>query len=49
MAVVQPASVVAKMSVKEIFSKIPDTQLTVSYFASLEEARKWVKSQKIVK
>ena len=49
MAVVQPTSVVAKMSVKEIFSKIPDTQLTVSYFASLEEARKWVKSQQPVK
>ena len=45
MAVVQPTSAVAKMSVKEIVSKVPDTQLTVFNCATLEEARKWIKAQ----
>jgi hypothetical protein len=46
MAVVQPKSVVAKMSVNAIVSKVPNTQLTIYNCASLEEARKWMKEQK---
>jgi len=46
MAVVQPKSAVAKLSVKSIVSKVPGTQLTVFNCASLEEARAWMKKQK---
>lgn len=46
MAVVQPASAVAKMSVKSIVSRVPGTQLTVFNCATLEEAKKWMKEQK---
>lgn len=46
MAVVQPVSVVAKMSVTEIVSKVPGTQLTVYNCKTLDEARAWMKQQK---
>jgi hypothetical protein len=46
MAVVQPKSAVAKMSVNSIVSKVPGTQLTVFNCASLEEAQAWMKKQK---
>lgn len=46
MAVVQPASAVAKMSVNSIVSRVPGTKLTVFNCATLEEARKWMKEQK---
>ena len=46
MAVVQPASAVAKMSVKSIVSRVPGMQLTVFNCATLEEAKKWMKEQK---
>ena len=45
MAVVQPKSVVAKMSVDAIVSRIPGTQLTVYNCATLDEAREWMKEQ----
>jgi len=45
MAVVQPKSVVAKMSVTAIVAKIPGTQLTVYNCATLDEACKWMKEQ----
>lgn len=46
MAVVQPKSAVAKMSVRSIVSKVPGTKLTVFNCASLQEARDWMKKQK---
>ena len=46
MAVVQPKSAVAKLSVRDIVSKVPGTQLTQYQCSSLEEARKWMKAQK---
>lgn len=46
MAVVQPKSVVAKMSVQEIVSAVPGTQLTVYNCTTLEEAQAWMKKQK---
>jgi hypothetical protein len=46
MAVVQPASVLAKMSVNSIVARVPGTQLTVFNCATLEEARVWMKDQK---
>lgn len=45
MAVVQPKSAVAKLSVKSIVSQIPGTQLTVFNCSSLDEAREWMKEQ----
>ncbi len=45
MAVVQPESAVARLSVRLIVSRIPGTQLTVYNCASLDEARKWMKEQ----
>jgi hypothetical protein len=45
MAVVQPKDVIAKMAVKRVVTKIPDTQLTVYNCATLDEARKWIKQQ----
>jgi hypothetical protein len=45
MAVVQPWSVLARMSVKEIVAKIPNSQLIVFNCANLEEARAWMKAQ----
>lgn len=46
MAVVQPRSALAKMSVKSIVSKIPGGQLTIFNCATLEEAREWMQQQK---
>jgi hypothetical protein len=46
MAVVQPKSVVAKMSVAEIVSAVPGTQLTVYNCTTLAEAQAWMKQQK---
>jgi len=45
MAVVQPWSILARMSVKEIVAKIPDSQLIVYNCLNLEEARAWMKIQ----
>jgi len=45
MAVVQPAQVIARMSVDEIVSKIPEAQLTIRNCATLAEARDWVLQQ----
>lgn len=44
MAVVQPMSAIAKMSVNSIVSKVPGTALTIYNCSSLEEARKWMKA-----
>jgi len=46
MAVVMPASAVAKLSVKNIILKIEDSKLTVFNCATLEEARTWMQSQR---
>jgi hypothetical protein len=46
MAVVQPTSAVAKISVKSIVSKIPGTKLTQFACSTLEEAQEWIKKQK---
>lgn len=45
MAVVQPKSVIAKMSVNDITSKVPGTQLTIYNCTSLDEAKQWMKQQ----
>ena len=45
MAVVQPRSALAKMSVNAIVSKIPGVQLTIFNCATLEEAREWMQQQ----
>lgn len=45
MAVVQPNSAVAKLSVDSSVSRIPGSQLTVFNCASLDEAREWIKEQ----
>ena len=45
MAVVQPRSALAKMSVIAIVSKIPGTQLSTFNCNTLEEAREWMQQQ----
>mgnify|MGYP005638242625 CR=1 FL=1 len=45
MAVVQPRSALAKMSVRAVVSKIPGGQLTIFNCATLEEAREWMQQQ----
>lgn len=47
MAVVQPASAVAKMSVNSVVSTVAGTNLTVFNCASLKEAQDWMKRQKV--
>jgi hypothetical protein len=42
MAVIVPSSVIAKMSVNSIVSKVEGTNLTSKYFSSLEDAKKWI-------
>jgi hypothetical protein len=46
MAVVMPSSAVAKLSVKNVVSKVEGTQLTIFNCATLDEARDWMKKQK---
>jgi 3D (Asp-Asp-Asp) domain-containing protein len=43
MALVIPKSGLAAMNVKDIMSRVPGTRLDVAYFATLEEARSWLK------
>ena len=45
MAVVQPKTVVARLSVSDIVSRVPGTKLTVYNCASLDVAVTWMKSQ----
>jgi hypothetical protein len=45
MAIVQPRSALAKMSVHSIVSKVPGTQLNIYNCATLEEAIQWMKQQ----
>jgi hypothetical protein len=46
MAVVQPKSALAKLSVNSIVSKVPGTKLTIYNCATLAEAQTWMKQQK---
>jgi hypothetical protein len=43
MALVIPRSGLAAMNVRDILSRIPGTKLDVAYFATVEEARTWLK------
>jgi hypothetical protein len=42
MAMVIPKSGLAAMNLKDIISKVPDTNLEVAYFATVAEARRWL-------
>ena len=44
MALVQPASALAKMGVKNVMSKVQDVQLETANFDNLEDAKKWLKT-----
>ena len=44
MALVIPASGLAKMNVDDILSRLPGTELDVAYFATLAEARDWLQT-----
>lgn len=46
MALVPSNDVFNQMSVDSMISQIPETDLTVRYFASVEEAAEWLKSRK---
>ena len=41
-AIVIPKSGLAMMNVEAVAARIPDTQLTVEYFATVEGAREWL-------
>jgi len=41
-AIVIPKSGLAMMNVEDVAARIPDAQLTVEYFATVEEAREWL-------
>jgi SpoIIAA-like len=43
MALVIPTSGLAKMNVEDMVARVPNTTLQVGYFATLEEARIWLK------
>lgn len=45
MAVVQPKTVVARMSVSDIVAKVPGTQLTTYTCATFDDAVAWMKSR----
>lgn len=45
MAIVQPESVVANMSVENIMQEVGDGQLKTHYFDSRSEATQWIRSQ----
>jgi len=45
MAIVQPESVVANMSVENIMEEVGDGALTTHYFDNREEARQWLSEQ----
>jgi hypothetical protein len=42
MAAVIPKSGLAKMNLEDILLRVPGTHLDVAYFATVEEARKWL-------
>ena len=42
MALVIPASGLAKLNVDQILSRVPGTELDTAYFATLDEARLWL-------
>lgn len=42
MAMVLPASGLAKMNIDGMVSRVPESQLDVAYFATLDEARGWL-------
>ncbi|GAC1637769.1 MAG: hypothetical protein PVS2B1_15720 [Candidatus Dormibacteraceae bacterium] len=42
MAVVIPASGLAKMNVEEILARVPGTELDVGYFPTVQEAKVWL-------
>jgi hypothetical protein len=44
-AVVLPKSAVAKLSVAAVMKKIPVNQVEFAYFASVEEAKAWLRSK----
>ncbi len=46
-AIVQPKSAVSKLMIEQIISKVPRTQLTIYNCVELNEARKWMKEQKV--
>ncbi|MEM9329568.1 MAG: hypothetical protein AAGA85_28170, partial [Bacteroidota bacterium] len=48
MAVVQPKSVIAAMSVNSIVSKVEGTDLTTSNVKTVEEALAWIKGEKVL-
>jgi len=41
-AVVLPKSGLAEMNIRDALGKVPDTELQVAYFATVEEARAWL-------
>lgn len=45
MATVVPKSAIARMSVKQIMSKVNDVDIVNSNFPDLEQARSWLRSQ----
>jgi hypothetical protein len=44
LATVTPKSAIARMSVKQIMSKVNDTEVFHSYFDELEQARQWLRN-----
>lgn len=45
MAIVQPESVVANMSVENIMQEVADGALTTHYFDNRQEAKRWLREQ----
>jgi hypothetical protein len=45
MATVSPKSAIARMSVRQIMSKVNEVDIVNSYFDDLEQARSWIRTQ----